>query len=159
MVNKEPAMNQLPYRPCVGIMLLNPIGHIFTAQRIDMPGAWQMPQGGVDDGENIQEAALRELEEETSIPPNAVTVTKQSADWIKYDLPDRLVGKVWGGKFRGQKQHWFLMRFEGHENQINLDTKHPEFNAWKWSSPQELIAEIVPFKRAVYEAIVAELLA
>jgi len=152
-------MNELPYRPCVGIMLLNANGHIFTAQRIDMPGAWQMPQGGIDAGENIQEAALRELEEETSIPPSAVSVLKQTADWINYDLPEHLLGKAWGGKFRGQKQHWFLMRFEGDESLINLDTEHPEFNAWKWSNPQELVEEIVFFKRPVYEAVVSELLA
>ena len=151
-------MTNLPYRPCVGIMLLSADGQIFTAQRIDMPGAWQMPQGGIDDGEGIQEAALRELLEETSIPPSAVTVLKQTADWINYDLPDHLVGKVWGGKYGGQKQHWFLMQLNGNEALINLATEHPEFSQWKWSNPQELIAEIVPFKKHVYEQVVAELL-
>ena len=152
-------MNDLPYRPCVGIMLQNTEGDVFTAQRIDMPGAWQMPQGGIDDGENTREAALRELQEEISVPPSSVAVVKQTANWINYDLPSHLLGKAWGGKYRGQKQHWFLMRFEGDEDLINLDTKHPEFNAWKWSTPQELVKEIVPFKRPVYEAVVAELLA
>jgi len=151
-------MTNLPYRPCVGIMLLNADGQIFTAQRIDMPGAWQMPQGGIDDGEDIQEAALRELLEETSIPPSAITVLKQTTDWINYDLPDHLVGKVWDGKYGGQKQQWFLMQLNGNEALINLATEHPEFNQWKWSSPQELIAEIVPFKKHVYEQVVAELL-
>lgn len=151
-------MNELPYRPCVGIMLLNDNGHIFTAQRIDMPGAWQMPQGGIDDGEDMHQAALRELEEETSIPSSAVTITKQSANWIKYDLPDHLLGKAWGGKYGGQTQRWFLMQLIGSETMINLATEHPEFNQWKWSTPQELVAEIIPFKKHVYEAVVAELL-
>jgi len=151
-------MNDLPYRPCVGIMLLNSDGHIFTAERIDMPGAWQMPQGGVDKGEALQEAALRELEEEISVPSSAVTILGQTRDWITYDLPAHLIGKVWRGKYRGQKQHWFLMRFEGNNKHINLETKHPEFGRWKWSDRQELVAEIVPFKRHVYDAVVAEFL-
>jgi len=139
-------------------MLLNPTGLIFTAQRIDMPGAWQMPQGGIDPGEDMLSAALRELEEETSIPAEAVKVTAQTADWINYDLPDHLIGKAWGGKYRGQKQHWFLMRFNGDEVLINLETEHPEFSAWKWSTRDQLIAEIVPFKRAVYQTVADELL-
>ena len=151
-------MINLPYRPCVGVMLINPKGHIFTAERLDMPGAWQMPQGGVDDGEEHLEAALRELEEETSVPRSAVTFLKQSADWINYDLPDNLLGKVWGGKYRGQKQHWFLMQFNGSDELINLETEQPEFSHWKWSTREQLIAEIVPFKQAVYQAVVKELL-
>jgi len=151
-------MTDLPYRPCVGIMLVNKGGLIFTAQRLDMPGAWQMPQGGVDAGEEIREAALRELEEETSIPIAAVKILAQTDNWITYDLPDHLVGKVWGGKYRGQKQHWFLMKFEGSEDLIKLDTDHAEFSEWKWSTAEELISEIVPFKRHVYEAVVEELI-
>jgi len=150
--------SDLPYRPCVGIMLINAAGGIFTAERIDMPGAWQMPQGGVDEGESLKEAALRELEEETSIPRSAVTALNQTTDWIMYDLPDHLLGKVWGGKYRGQKQHWFLLRLDGDEALINLDTDHPEFSRWKWSNPDELVEEIVPFKRGVYEVVVKELL-
>ena len=148
----------LPYRPCVGIMLINDAGSIFTAERIDMPGAWQMPQGGVDDGESLTAAALRELEEETSVPANAVTIVKQTENWITYDLPDHLLGKVWGGRFKGQKQHWFLLRLTGDETLINLETDHPEFSRWKWSSAKELVEEIVPFKRDVYETVVKELL-
>jgi putative (di)nucleoside polyphosphate hydrolase len=139
-------------------MLINDAGGIFTAERIDMPGAWQMPQGGVDEGESLKEAALRELEEETSIPRSAVTTLNQTNDWIMYDLPGHLLGKVWGGKYRGQKQHWFLLRLDGDEALINLDTDHPEFSRWKWSNADELIAEIVSFKRDVYEAVVKELL-
>lgn len=139
-------------------MLMNSSGHVFTAERLDMPGAWQMPQGGVDKGEDIRSAAIRELEEETSIPPSVVTVLKQTSDWITYDLPSHLLGKVWGGKYHGQKQHWFLMRFEGEDSLVDLATKHPEFGRWKWSSPDQLADEIVPFKKHVYQAVVQELL-
>lgn len=150
--------SDLPYRPCVGIMLINSDGRIFTAERIDMPGAWQMPQGGVDEGESLDAAAFRELEEETSLPASAVSLVKQTKDWITYDLPEHLVGKVWGGRFRGQKQHWFLLRLRGEEDLINLETEHPEFSRWKWSSAEELVSEIVPFKRDVYQTVVKELL-
>lgn len=150
-------VSDLPYRPCVGIMLINGEGRIFTAERLDMPGAWQMPQGGVDEGETLTEAALRELEEEISVPPAHVSIERQTADWVTYDLPAHLLGKVWGGKYRGQKQHWFLMRFTGDDDLINLETEHPEFSRWKWSSRQELIDEIVPFKKAVYKQVLQEL--
>lgn len=148
----------LPYRPCVGIMLLNAEELIFTAERLDMPGAWQMPQGGVDEGEEHEEAAFRELEEEISVPPNAVKLITHTTDWITYDLPDHLLGKVWGGKYKGQKQKWYLMELTGSEQLINLETEHPEFSRWKWSTPDQLIEEIVPFKRDVYKQIVSELL-
>lgn len=149
--------DHLPYRPCVGIMLLNAEGLIFTAERLDKLGAWQMPQGGVDDGEELEAAALRELEEETSIPPSAVEIIKQTNDWIAYDLPEHLLGKAWGGKFRGQKQQWFLMRFIGDESLINLKTEHPEFGRWKWSTQDQLIEEIVPFKKATYQQVIDRL--
>lgn len=151
-------IDTLPYRPCVGIMLIREDGKVFTAERLDMPGAWQMPQGGVDDGEELQAAAYRELEEEISVPASAATIIAQTNDWVHYDLPPELIGKVWGGKWRGQKQHWFLMRLTGSEDLINLDTEIPEFSRWKWSSKTELLEEIVPFKRAVYEQVVSELL-
>jgi putative (di)nucleoside polyphosphate hydrolase len=149
---------QLPYRPCVGIMLINADGQIFTAERIDMPGAWQMPQGGVDEGEGLEAAALRELTEETSIPASAVTLVKQTSDWVMYDLPAHLIGKVWGGKYRGQKQHWFLMQLEGSDDLVDLDTDHPEFSRWKWSTQNQLVEEIVPFKKDVYQTVINQLL-
>lgn len=139
-------------------MLINKDKMIFTAERIDMPGAWQMPQGGVDEGEELEEAALRELEEEISVPQNAVKILRQTSDWVYYDLPEHLLGKAWGGKYRGQKQQWFLMQLVGDETLINLDTEHPEFGRWKWSSPEQLVDEIVPFKKAVYEEVVNSLL-
>lgn len=151
-------MTDLPYRPCVGVVLLNSEGKIFTAERLDRPGAWQMPQGGVDKGESLEEAALRELEEEISVPKSAVKLLKQTSDWIAYDLPQELIGVAWGGKFRGQKQHWFLLELTGDENLINLETEHPEFTRWKWSSREELIEEIVDFKRDVYVKVADELL-
>lgn len=149
---------ELPYRPCVGIMLLNKGGLIFTAERLDMPGAWQMPQGGVDDGEDIKTAALRELEEETSVPASHVKILKQTKDWITYDLPNELIGKLWGGKYRGQKQYWFLMQLTSSDDAIDIKTEIPEFGRWKWSTPKEVAAEIVPFKQALYRQILSELL-
>lgn len=146
----------LPYRPCVGVMLVNADGRVFVGERIDTPDAWQMPQGGIDDGEDPQEAALRELWEETGVHPDHVSVEGQTVDWLTYDLPDHLLGKVWKGKYRGQKQLWFLLRFKGTDDKIVIDTDHPEFAQWKWSDPSDLVAEIVPFKKAIYEAVVAE---
>lgn len=150
--------SNLPYRPCVGIMLLNTNGMIFTAERIDMPGAWQMPQGGVDNGEELQTAALRELEEEIGVPEYAVSIIGQTNNWVYYDLPAHLLGKAWGGKYCGQKQQWFLMKLIGSEAMIDLDTEHPEFSRWKWSNRIDLVNEIVPFKKSVYEQVVKELL-
>ncbi|MFT6075134.1 MAG: putative (di)nucleoside polyphosphate hydrolase [Yoonia sp.] len=148
---------QLPYRPCVGVMLINPRGHIFVAQRKDRDtDAWQMPQGGVDKGETTRDAALRELEEETSIPAKFVTIEGETAGLIRYDIPHELVPNIWKGRFRGQEQKWYLMRFHGVDNQIDLETKHPEFSSWKWMPPSELVGSIVPFKRAVYAQVLAE---
>lgn len=148
---------QLPYRPCVGIMLINPRGHIFVGQRVDRDtDAWQMPQGGVDKGEKARDAAYRELEEETGITPNLVTLEAESEGLIPYDIPHELVPNIWKGRYRGQEQKWFLMRYHGAPDQINLDTKHPEFSAWKWVNPDDLISGIVPFKRDVYAQVLAE---
>lgn len=151
-------MQDLPYRPCVGIMLINKAGLVFTGERIDTPGAWQMPQGGIDEGEEPRVAALRELEEEIGVAPDQVTILNETTDWVTYDLPDHLLGKAWGGKYRGQKQCWFLMRLDVDDLAINLDTEHPEFSDWKWSTQDALLAEIVPFKRDVYRAVIDTLL-
>lgn len=145
----------LPYRPCVGVMLFDARGRVFVGRRIDTPEAWQMPQGGIDDGETPESAALRELEEE--IGTAKATVVAGMADWLAYDLPDNLVGKVWGGRWRGQRQKWFACRFLGSDDDICLETAHPEFDAWRWVAPDELTGLIVPFKRAIYAAVVAEL--
>lgn len=146
----------LPYRPCVGVVLMNPAGLIFAGQRIDSPTpAWQMPQGGIDEGEKPREAALRELWEETGVPGDLVEFVAKTPDWVTYDLPPELLGKVWGGKFRGQRQKWFLFRFTGRDDQIRIETDHPEFSTWRWIGAEEMVASIVPFKRAVYEEVVA----
>ena len=149
---------RLPYRPCVGVMLVNGAGEVFVGQRIDWPEpAWQMPQGGIDDGEEPRAAALRELREETGVTEDLVRIEAETADWITYDLPAEIVPKRWGGRFRGQAQKWFLMRFLGTDDQVRIATDHPEFSEWRWLDPAELPASIVPFKRAVYEAVLAEL--
>ncbi|WP_135504042.1 RNA pyrophosphohydrolase [Roseovarius aestuariivivens] len=149
---------KLPYRPCVGVMLANEAGHVFVGQRIDTDApAWQMPQGGVDEGEDARTAALRELWEETSVPADLVTVEAETEGWVTYDLPHDLVPKVWKGRFRGQKQKWFLLRFHGTDDQVNIQTDQPEFSEWRWLPPADLPAAIVPFKRAVYEAVLDEL--
>jgi putative (di)nucleoside polyphosphate hydrolase len=139
----------LPYRPCVGIMLLNAQNNVFVARRIDSSlEAWQMPQGGIDEGETPIEAAQRELMEE--IGTNHAQIIAQSPDWLRYDLPEDLVPTVWGGKYRGQEQQWFLFRFLGNDSDININTPHPEFCEWKWANPQDLPNLIVPFKRQLY---------
>lgn len=147
----------LPYRPCVGMMICNHDGGVFAGQRLDGYGdAWQMPQGGVEKGEEPQAAALRELEEETGIPANMVTVEAETSDWIPYDLPHHLVPKLWKGRYRGQKQKWFLMRFNGDDALININTEEPEFSAWAWLPPEKLLQLIVPFKRDTYERVIRE---
>jgi putative (di)nucleoside polyphosphate hydrolase len=145
----------LPYRPCVGVTLINAQGLIFAGQRIDSPSpAWQMPQGGIDDGEKPRAAALRELSEETGVTADLVAFVGKTHHWITYDLPPELLGKVWGGKFRGQRQKWFLFRFLGADADIRIATDHPEFSSWRWISADQMVAEIVPFKRAVYDQVV-----
>ncbi|SDH33805.1 RNA pyrophosphohydrolase [Roseospirillum parvum] len=150
----------LPYRPCAGIMLINPAGLVFVARRIDTPKdgereAWQMPQGGIDPGETPDQAAHRELEEE--IGTNQAEIIAETKEWLTYDLPDHLIGKVWKGRYRGQKQKWFLMRFTGTDTDINIhDRPHPEFDAWKWANPQHLPEMIVAFKRPIYQHLLTE---
>ncbi len=148
----------LPYRPCAGIMLANKDGKVFVGQRLDNRAseAWQMPQGGIDDGEDPQDAAIRELFEETGIAPHLIDIIAQSREEHFYDLPEELIGKLWKGKYRGQRQIWFLMRFKGDDSDINIETAHPEFSEWQWISPDQLPQLIVPFKKRLYEAIVAE---
>ena len=150
-------ISKLPYRKNVGVMLVNRDGHIFVGQRrdSDVP-AWQMPQGGIDKGEAAEAAALRELEEETGVVPSLVTIEAQTSEWIRYELPIELVSKLWGGKWRGQEQLWFLARFAGDDADINIATEEPEFSEWRWMPPSGLVAGIVPFKRHVYEAVLAE---
>lgn len=144
----------LPYRKNVGLVLINAEGLIFAGQRIDNPGhAWQMPQGGIDAGERPKEAALRELQEETGVRPDLVEKIAKTEDWLVYDLPEELIGTIWGGKYRGQKQKWFLFRFLGQDSDVNIATEHPEFSVWRWMETSELVEKIVPFKRAVYEQV------
>ncbi|HEY0027748.1 MAG TPA: RNA pyrophosphohydrolase [Allosphingosinicella sp.] len=146
----------LPYRPGAGVMLVNREGKVFVAQRLDSTlEAWQMPQGGLDEGETPEEGALRELEEETGIPRDKVEIVAAAPEPLLYDLPMDLVGKLWKGKWRGQRQHWFLLRFLGEDSDVNIDTDHPEFRAWKWTDPDDLPATIVPFKRKLYEDVLA----
>jgi putative (di)nucleoside polyphosphate hydrolase len=144
----------LPYRPAAGVMLLNGHGQVFVAQRLDTTlEAWQMPQGGLDKGEDPEAGALRELEEETGISADMVEIVHRFEEELFYDLPDDLVGKMWKGKWRGQRQTWFLMRFTGTDEDVNLETADPEFRVWKWADPADLPAMIVPFKKKLYEEV------
>lgn len=141
------------YRACVGMMLFNSDGLVFTAQRCDTPGeAWQMPQGGVDEGESLEQAAMRELKEE--IGTAEVRILDRTEQPLLYDLPEELQGKVWGGHYRGQAQHWFAMRYLGRDCDIDLSGPPREFEAWRWTPLGELPRLIVPFKRPVYERLV-----
>lgn len=153
--SKKKDKKDLPYRPCAGLMVINAQGKVFVARRIDTDAdAWQMPQGGIDKGEAPRQAALRELEEE--IGTAKAEIIAESKDWLSYDLPDHLIGKVWKGKYRGQTQKWFLMRFTGDDSDINIETDHPEFCDWKWMDLADVPNHIVPFKRPIYSAVCAE---
>jgi putative (di)nucleoside polyphosphate hydrolase len=145
------------YRRGVGVMLLNQDGKVFVGRRIDNTDeAWQMPQGGIDEGEEPWPAALRELEEETGIRPHLVERISKCPERLKYDLPKELRGKLWGGKFKGQIQDWYLARFLGRDSDVNIATRHPEFSGWKWIEPQQLPELIVPFKRDLYRRLLRE---
>ena len=158
------SLDDLPYRPCVGVMLLNGQGRAFVGRRAEGQGApegkgkwWQMPQGGIDPGEDEEKAALRELNEETGI--RTARIIGRAREWMNYDLPKELIGVAWEGRYRGQTQLWFAARFEGAESEIDLQPKpghEREFDAWRWVALEELPDLVVPFKRPVYEAVVAE---
>ena len=145
----------LPYRPGVGVMLRDADGRVFVGQRLDSKlEAWQMPQGGIDAGEDAVTAALRELEEETGIPARLVEITAETPDWHYYDLPAEMIGTIWKGRFAGQRQKWFAMRFLGTDADVAIDQPHPEFKAWRWTAPETLVALAVPFKHDLYRDVV-----
>jgi putative (di)nucleoside polyphosphate hydrolase len=144
----------LPYRPCAGVMLLNAHGQVFVGQRLDSTlEAWQMPQGGIDRGEAPYAAAIRELWEETGVAAELVELVAEAPDELFYDLPEDLIGKLWKGKWRGQRQRWFLFRFLGQDSDVNIATAEPEFRAWRWADPADLPELIVPFKRELYRDV------
>ncbi len=144
-----------PYRPCVGIMLINDKGHIFGGQRIDNRAeAWQMPQGGIDAGEDVEAACFREMREE--IGTDKADILSIHPQWLKYDIPLPLADRLWGGSYRGQSQKWVALRYTGRDRDINIATEEPEFFSWQWMSPADLIQLAVPFKRPVYEDIMAQ---
>ena len=146
-------MSDLPYRPCVGIALFNNEGKVFVGERIDTPGAWQMPQGGIEQDEDIKLAAMRELKEE--VGTNNASVIRVHGETICYDLPSDLVGHFWHGKYKGQEQTWVAMRFEGADSDIQLDAdEHPEFSQWQWMALEDTLDLIVPFKRGTYEQLI-----
>jgi putative (di)nucleoside polyphosphate hydrolase len=152
----------LPYRPGVGIMLLNADNRVFVGQRFDsVVEAWQMPQGGIDAGEDPYAAALRELEEETGVKPDLTSLVAETSDWLHYDLPDELLGTIWKGRYRGQRQKWYALRFLGCDADVDLmahaHAGHAEFKAWQWAELERIAELIVPFKRELYAQLVAEL--
>ena len=144
-----------PYRPCVGIMLINDNGHIFGGQRIDNRAeAWQMPQGGIDAGEDVETACFREMREE--IGTDKADILSIHPEWLNYDIPLPLADRLWGGRYRGQSQKWLALRYTGQDSDINIATEEPEFFSWQWMSPADLIQLAVPFKRPVYEDIMTQ---
>lgn len=154
--SSESRTSNLPYRRGVGAMLVNDRGLVFVGQRIDTKTeAWQMPQGGIDKGETPEDALFRELEEE--IGTRKAHIMAQTKDWLSYDLPDDLQGRLWRGRFRGQTQKWFALRFTGQDQDICIETAHPEFRAWAWMPLADLDRTIVPFKRDLYAAVLKEL--
>lgn len=146
--------NNLPYRKGVGMMVFNDQKKIFVGKRIDNQEAWQMPQGGVDQNEDCETAAKRELFEETGI--QSIRIIKKSSNEYIYDLPEHLIGKIWKGKYKGQKQEWFLIKFLGPDSEININQKHPEFNEWKWVNINDLPNLIVSFKKNLYLSVIEE---
>ena len=143
------------YRRGVGVMLINQHRHVFVGRRIDnRDEAWQMPQGGIDEGEKPWPAALRELEEETGVRKKLVEKVARLPEQLRYDIPDAIASRLWGGKWKGQLQDWYLVRFLGSDEDVNIATRHPEFSHWKWVEPQLLPELIVPFKRDMYRTIV-----
>ncbi|HWG80693.1 MAG TPA: RNA pyrophosphohydrolase [Stellaceae bacterium] len=155
MSDEMAAARAAGYRPGVGVMLLDAQRRVFVGRRIDMAGEnWQMPQGGIDRGESPRRAALRELKEE--IGTDRAEFLAESAQWLRYEVPQRIAGRLWGGRYRGQMQKWFAMRFTGTDGDIDVATAHPEFDAWRWVAAADLPALIVPFKRQLYHDILAE---
>ena len=149
-------INLLPYRLGVGLVIINDQLEIFTGRRLDNTKAWQMPQGGIDNNEIPLEAAYREMYEETGIRKSKVTLIKQSKTWYRYDLPQEIQSKFWGGRFRGQSQKWFLFKFVGTEFDINIETKDQEFSDWKWSKKTDMLNSIVPFKKSLYQSVLKD---
>ena len=156
MTTEPPPADTRPYRPCVGIMLINRVGRVFVGNRIDIDGDhWQMPQGGIDADETAEQAAWRELAEE--VGTNAAELLGESTRWFDYDLPPDLAARAWNGKYRGQTQRWFAFRFTGTDQDIDLEAHKAEFEAWKWADVSELVDLTVSFKRDVYRQVVADL--
>ena len=151
-------VSKLEYRKNVGMVLINTTGHIFAGKRIDNnTDAWQMPQGGIDEGETTEEAAFRELYEETGIHRSKARLIGATSEWLSYDIPVELIPKLWGGQYRGQKQKWFAFKFLGKDADININTQEPEFSEWAWKSKKDLLSSIVPFKVEVYQKVFSEL--
>ena len=149
-------ISSMPYRLGVGLIIINKQSEIFTGRRLDSTKAWQMPQGGIDDNEIPLEAAYREMGEETGIQKRKVALLKQSKLWYRYDLPQEIQGKFWGGKFKGQSQKWFLFKFIGIKSDINIETKDAEFSDWRWSKKTDMLDSIVPFKKSLYQSVLKD---